>query len=147
MKLARYEIYMLAIASLAFGCSDGFRTGGDSGIREARRAIAAIDVSRQSSAKSFHESVLKACLQIRTCADARVRSELLNSLADRMLSADLRGRTYYGREQMLGNYTKTTSGSLNATPCDTCLKVQDLTSLGRQNSSPIGIAHLGHRTQ
>ncbi len=104
MKLARHEIYMLAIATLAFGCSDGFRTGCDSGIREARRAIEAIDVSRQSSAKSFHESVLKACLQIRTCADARVRSELLNSLADRMLSADLRGRTYYGREQMLGNY-------------------------------------------
>lgn len=104
MRLPRNGIFASAVAVLSFGCSDGGRTEHDPGVREAQRAIETMDVSRQASAKVFHESVLKACAQIRACDDARMRLELLKRLASRVLSVDLLGRTYYGREQMLGNY-------------------------------------------
>ena len=47
---------------------------------------------------------MAACAQIRKCDDMTMHSELLNRLANRILSVDLMGRTYYEREQMLGNY-------------------------------------------
>lgn len=104
MRLPRKEIFASVVAALAFGCSDSVRTERDPGVREAQRTIETMDVSRQTSAKAFHESVLKACAQIRMCDDVAMRPELLKRLASRVLSIDLLGRTYYGREQMLGNY-------------------------------------------
>lgn len=104
MRFARHLSGILVVSSVAFGCSDGSLSERDSHVQEARRAIETIDVSRQASAKRFQNSVLAACAQIQKCADANARSNLLNRLANRVLSVDLIGRTYHGREQMLGNY-------------------------------------------
>ena len=104
MRLSRHMIGIWVVSSVAFGCSDGFRAEYDSHVQEARQAIEKIDVSHHSSAKGFQDSVMAACVQIQRCDDMTMRSELLNRLANQILSVDLIGRTYFGREQMLGNY-------------------------------------------
>ena len=69
-----------------------------------RAAVAELRVDRDVPAAEFHDAVLKMCARIREEPEASVRQECVRLLRDRVLAADLVGRTYAGREQMIGNY-------------------------------------------
>ena len=69
-----------------------------------RTSVSELNVGRDVPAVEFHDAVLKLCAKIREEPEATARLECARLLRDRVLAADLVGRTYAGREQMIGNY-------------------------------------------
>jgi hypothetical protein len=69
-----------------------------------RTAVSELNVGRDVPAAEFHDAVLKLCAKVREEPETSARLEYVRLLRDRVLEADLVGRTYAGREQMIGNY-------------------------------------------